>query len=298
MTETCKANGISEFGRTRGGWMKMVEGIDKTQKGGYSFIGDNFFKAGNFKTNFPNGIYLDQSTDKEKNLTMNLFSIENGNVTLIKSVPKTNGWAENLWDDVDNYFHTKTEVTSQDIINTIKEMTEDPDIIEDVITKLSAEKSESHYAFKNWYEVKSILYDMECFQLPIETIETFVEKLITRDTYIFKCKPLCSVYPYRKYITASAKVLYKLDITENTPIDYRKITPTTFRSKHFQNEIKTKQHPQYIARTIPNATGYHNGIEVTIFYVEDNTLCIREFSYYIDTYKAGQIGDEILTPTE
>ena len=63
-----------------------------------------------------------------------------------------------------------------------------------------------------------------------------------------------------------------------------------------KTEIRTKENTSYLARTIPNATGFHNGIEVTIFYFENGILSIREFSYYIDTYKSDQIGDEVITP--
>ena len=83
MTQTCKENGIDSFSRTRGGWMKQVEGLDKTQSNGYSFIGSNFVKVGNFKTNIMNGLYLDQSTslvDNRKVFTMNLFDIHDGEV--------------------------------------------------------------------------------------------------------------------------------------------------------------------------------------------------------------------------
>ena len=298
MTETCKANGIHEFSRTRGGWMKMVEGIDKSKKGGYSFIGDNFFKVGNFKTNLPNGIYLDQSTSVEngnKILTMNLFKIENGTVELLDSVPKANGWAEDLWSKVDGYFHQQTEITSQDIVNTITDITTDAGILEDVILKLQEKLSEGkHREFKNWYEVKSYLSDMECFTLPIATIEKYViPKYHTEDTYIFKCDELS--YQYRRYITAFANLIAEKPITEETPIDYRKITPTTFRSDFFKNEIKNAD-AQYLARTTPNNTGYHNNITVTIFYFQDGILCIREFRYFFDPYKANQTGDEFIQP--
>ena len=125
-----------------------------------------------------------------------------------------------------------------------------------------------------------------------------MDKVINEDTYLFKCHELASTHKYIRRITTSVNLLNDAEITEETLIDYRRITPTTFRSKFFQNEIRTKEKVQYIARTIPNRTGYHNGIEVTIFYFENNTLSIREFSYFIDTYKLDQIGDEVITPTK
>ena len=161
--------------------------------------------------------------------------------SLLKSVPKTNGWAEELWDEVDNYFHTYNEVTSQDIINTIKQMTDSQDIIDDVINKLSQDRKESLYAFKNWWEVKSILSDIECIALHVSYIDKRANDLITEDTYLFKCDELSSRHRYRRKITTAIKILHDVDITEETLIDYRKITPTAFRSKFFQNEIKSKK---------------------------------------------------------
>lgn len=298
MKQTCEKNGITSFSRTRGGWMKMVEGIDKTKKGGYSFIGDNFYKVGNFETNIPNGLYLDQSTavtNDEKNLTMNLFKINDGTVTLIKSIPKTSGWATKLWDDVDKYFHETTPVTAQDIINTIKEMTTDENIIEDVISRLYAEKSDERcYEFKNWYEVKSILCDIGCYLLPIKTVEEIGKSDLHKDEYVFKYDAKPNKYAYNKWMTTAINLHHKIVIDENTHVDYRSITPTTFRTKQFQKEIKTKDFVNYIVRTAPNNTGYHNRVVVTLFYYEKNTVCIREFEYFIDRYKFAQVDDEFL----
>lgn len=294
MKQTCEANGIHEFSRTRGGWMKLVEGIDKSQKGAYSFIGDNFTKVGNFKSNLRNGLYLDQSTsvdDGDKVLTMNLFAIQDGDVTLLKSVPKASGWEIDLWDKADDYFHSSEEVTAMDIVNTIKEMTDNDDIISEVITLLNNQQAENnHYPFKNWYEVKSILSDIECTAMPFKFVENHISDVITEDTYIFK---LDIAYRFKKHITAFCKLYWDVEITEETTIDFKNITTTTFKSPFFQNTLKTKE-SVYYARTIPNYTGYHNGIAVTIFYYEDNVLCIREFSYYFDTYKRNQIGNEFI----
>ena len=93
MTETCKANDITSFSRTRGGWMKLVEGYDKSQYGGYRFVGSNFIKVGNYDVDINNGLYLDCSKhfDKETNTKteiMNLFKIHDGEVTLLKTIPK------------------------------------------------------------------------------------------------------------------------------------------------------------------------------------------------------------------
>lgn len=140
MTKTCKANGITSFSRTRGGWMKIVEGYDKSQYGGYRFVGSNFVKVGNYDVDLSNGLYLDCSKpviDGEKTEIMNLFKIEDGNVTLLNTIPKaTKGWAYTFEDDVNDYFANEG-VTALDVLNVIRDMTCNKDILHEVARELS-----------------------------------------------------------------------------------------------------------------------------------------------------------------
>ena len=139
MTKTCKANGIESFSRTRGGWMKLVEGYDKSKYGGYRFVGSNFIKVGNFDVDLHNGLYLDCSKpviDGEKTEIMNLFKIQDGKVTLLNTIPKsTKGWAYKFEDDVNNYFASE-DVTAIDVLNVIREMTCNKDIFHEVAMEL------------------------------------------------------------------------------------------------------------------------------------------------------------------
>jgi len=141
-TKQCQEQGITTFSRTRGGWMKLVEGYDNTEYGGYRFIGSKFIKVGNYDTEIPNGLYLDCSKhfDKENekvNEIINLFSITDGEITLLNTIPKsTDKWANTLESDVKTYFSTES-VTSVDILNTIHEMTCNKEILHEVAMELS-----------------------------------------------------------------------------------------------------------------------------------------------------------------
>ena len=145
MTQICKANGITEFSRSRRGWMKLVEGYDNTQYGGYRFVGSNFITVGNFDTEIKNGLYLDCSRhfDKENDCKveiMNLFKIEDGTVELINTHPKSDRkWAEEFESDVAKYF-SDSDVTSVDILNAIQDMTCNHDILHEVGRKLLQEE--------------------------------------------------------------------------------------------------------------------------------------------------------------
>ena len=284
MTQTCKANGIDTFSRTRGGWMKQVEGLDKSQSNGYSFIGDRFIKVGNFKSSIMNGLYLDQSTslvDNRKVFTMNLFDIQDGEVTLLKTVPKTNGWALELWDEVEKYFNSQ-DITAQEIVNQIRELTSNQNIINEVIDILKFDAKERPiYPFKNWYEVQSYLAEMECF--PVK------ECLVKHQDadYVIKLKAL--EYSDKKIITKVLNHINDITIDENTGVDYASVKPETIKRDVFQTLFQL-HNSFYIAHTVGNNNGYHNGITVIMFYYDEysNVVVIRSICYYFDTYKPFQ----------
>lgn len=155
MTQTCKQNGIDSFSRTRGGWMKLVEGYDNTQYGGYRFVGSNFVKVGNYDTELSNGLYLDCSKpliDGEKQEIMNLFSIKDGEVELLDTIPKsTRGWANTFEKTVIEYF-VGEGITSLEILETVKDMTCNRDVLHDVGRALLKEErgrvwlNEAHFS--------------------------------------------------------------------------------------------------------------------------------------------------------
>ena len=285
MTQTCKEKGINTFSRTRGVWMKQVEGLDKSQNNGYSFIGDRFIKVGNFKSSILNGLYLDQSTslvDNRKVFTMNLFDIQDGEVTLLKTVPKTNGWALELWDEVENYFNSK-DITAQEIVNQIRELTSNQNIIDEVIDilKFDPKKECKMYPFKNWYEVQSYLAEMEC-----HPAETFIPH--TQDVdYVIKLDAL--KYDDKKSITKVLNYINDITIDENVSIDYASVSPKTITRDIFQSIFQLHD-SFYIAHTVGNNTGYHNGNTVIMFYYDEyaNVIVIRSIRYFFDTTKPFQ----------
>lgn len=288
MKKICEKNGINTFSRTRGGWMKQVEGLDKQHSNGYSFVGSTFVKVGNFKSSILNGLYLDQSTsvvDNEKVLTMNLFDIHDGEVKLLKTVPKDDGWAIELWDEVEKYFKSTKETNPQDIVNTIRELTDnDPILIDEVIDILQfdAKKEVSSYPFKNWFEVRSYLAEMECHPVFPELVEDKEVDYIISSEYGLK-------YEDRTIITKMLNILEGITINENTNIDIKSVEPRSIKRNIFTLPFQAHK-SFFIAHTTPNATGYHNGNIVIMFYYDkmSNVVVIRHFRYYFDTCKAFQ----------
>lgn len=91
--------------RAEGGWLKTVEGLDKSVKNGYSLVGD-FVKAGDYEEEYDEGLYLD--CNKEKNgrkvqQDYRLFRIRDGKLRLLDMViDGTSTWAVDLWDAVED----------------------------------------------------------------------------------------------------------------------------------------------------------------------------------------------------
>ena len=182
MTQTCKENGITSFSRTRGGWMKIVEGYDKSKHGGYRFVGSNFIKVGNYDVDISNGLYLDCSKpviDGEKTEIMNLFKIHDGEVELLKTVPKSKrGWAYDFEDAVEEYF-ANDEATPLDVMNAIREVTSNRDVLHKVAMEILQEEQgkiwlnelqfQSHMAEADVYKAK--------FCLRHSKVEEMMEKL-------------------------------------------------------------------------------------------------------------------------
>ena len=51
--------------RATGGWVKTVTGLDKSVLNGFSLVGE-FVKAGDYKTEFSDGLYLDCNKEGKK----------------------------------------------------------------------------------------------------------------------------------------------------------------------------------------------------------------------------------------
>lgn len=274
--------------------MKLVEGIDKSKKGGYSFVGDNFFKVGNFESNLPSGLYLDQSTsvvDGEKVLTMNLFKIEKGEVELVNTTPKSNGWAYRLWDDVDEYFNDGG-VSCDDLMSAIDELTTDTNLIDELIEKLTIRqaKEDRPYEFRNWWEVLSHLVDADVWHTPIHMLD----KLPEPSSYIVAHGIKSHI---RKYITKQLSLVAKdeddCEIDENTPVDFKEGNARIIASESFKRMLKFYE-AYYLVTTRPNYTGYHNQLQVVVFWYDDGTVYIRSFTYFVNPQKRDHIPVDIV----
>lgn len=181
MTQICKKNGITSFARTRGGWMKIVEGYDKTQYGGFRFVGSNFVKVGNYDADLTNGLYLDCSKhfDKEDEKVveiMNLFKIEDGEVELLKTIPKaTKGWAYQMDDIVDDYFANEG-VTTYDVMNAIRNVTSNKDILREVALEIL--KDDRDKVWLNETELQAYLQLAHIHAGSFDLLHSSVEDLI------------------------------------------------------------------------------------------------------------------------
>ena len=66
--------------RATGGWVKTVTGLDKSVLNGFSLVGE-FVKAGDYKTEFSDGLYLDCNKEGKKSnpkQDFRLFRLKNG----------------------------------------------------------------------------------------------------------------------------------------------------------------------------------------------------------------------------
>jgi hypothetical protein len=127
--------------RRCGGWLKTVDGLDKSVMNGYSIIGD-FVKAGDYKEEFSNGLYLDCNKEGKKSKPkqdIRLIRLQDGELTLIDQViDGKKNWAVDLWDSIgeeldSNYKQNEAEkLTSQLLDKTGK----DKKLIKDIMNLL------------------------------------------------------------------------------------------------------------------------------------------------------------------
>ena len=95
--------------RSVGGWLKTVTGIDKTVTNGYSIEGE-FVKAGDYKEEIANGLYLDCNKEGKKSKPkqdFRLIRVRDGKLTLIEAVyDGKKNWAVEFWDSISEEFDT------------------------------------------------------------------------------------------------------------------------------------------------------------------------------------------------
>ena len=127
--------------RKNGGWLKTVEGLDKTVKNGYSIIGE-FVKAGDYSEELDNGLYLDCNKEGKKSKPkqdIRLIRVHDGEVTLIDAVYNAGkNWAVDLWDSIGeeldpDYKQNRAEEITTFVLN---KTGKDKDLINNVISLL------------------------------------------------------------------------------------------------------------------------------------------------------------------
>ena len=108
--------------RAIGGWVKTVTGLDKSVLNGFSLVGE-FVKAGDYKTEFSDGLYLDCNKEGQKSnpkQDFRLFRLKNGKLTLIDQVYNgKKNWAVELWDSVSEEIDPNYQENEVDKIMTI-----------------------------------------------------------------------------------------------------------------------------------------------------------------------------------
>lgn len=98
--------------RYNGGWMKTVEGIDKTVTSGYSIKG-NFVNDADIRAYQKAGLYLDcdkGGSRKHQSMNYRLFELkEDGEIKIIKEVQEGGrDWALDFWEDIEKFAGKKT----------------------------------------------------------------------------------------------------------------------------------------------------------------------------------------------
>lgn len=176
MTEYCKEHNIDSFSRNRGGWLKEIERFERNHPkgGGWAFVGSRFTKVGNFESNIKKGLYIDcskKAIDDKVEETINIFEVTQDEIKLLQTGKKTQGWAKNFYNTVEEWFKTYKDTTVQDIIDAVNSITDDTEKMQEALNELIRNDK-----FSNRYE--AIGYMKKHRLLPVPSVK-FVEKCST-----------------------------------------------------------------------------------------------------------------------
>lgn len=179
---------IPTFSRARKGWAKRITGLDKSKANGYSFQGD-FVSLGNFDTNLLNGVYLDCSkkanNEGEVEKTYHIFSVEDGEITLLQTVEDGKGWAVKCWDSIDDYLN-REGITSNELLNQILEKTSDESVLIGLVEEIKdyvGEECSDLSPFYNEYHQKGIMEAMGYGEFKEYTYRKLCEKTGKKSVY-------------------------------------------------------------------------------------------------------------------
>ena len=238
MTQYCKKNNITSFSRNRGGWFKRIERFDRYHEkgGGWAFVGSNFTKVGNFESNLRNGLYIDCSkkeVDGKIEETINIFEINQDSIKVIQSGKKTNKWAYDFYDKVEEWFQNKQDNDVQNIIDAINGITDDNEKIREAFEQLMKNDK-----FKNTHEVLGYLQRYNLAPVPsVDFVKKYSEHNITR-TMAQKYKGGYSLADEDlDFIEVVATHIYDIDI-KNCKIIADSIEPHQLKSKSFYDDLE------------------------------------------------------------
>lgn len=213
---------IEKAGLEKFDWTKKVDGLDKSQRGGYSIVG-NFLN----QDSFTDGLYL--SVDKGSYDYYCLFKIENDEVEILKIYENDKkSWAKEFWDEIEENINTNI---SENLYNEIVEKTTNVEDLKELVTKLNTkirEKEENKFNEKfdlnNYFNVKDLTSsDLEGIEEEHEDeFKQINEKLHGERKEIEKNKALL-VYGYmKKYSFMKIQEKYEIDFRTCASDDFKR----------------------------------------------------------------------------
>lgn len=124
---------IETVNRYNGGWLKRVTGLDKSVNNGFSIIGE-FVKAGDYKNNYEEGLYLDCSKEgSRKNQVWNyhLFRFTENGVELLQTLEDAGRtWAVEFWETIEKELNNKEDKVQTILNNIYEESTDDETLLQ------------------------------------------------------------------------------------------------------------------------------------------------------------------------
>ena len=129
---------IKTISRYNGGWLRRVTGLDKSKNTGASILGETVH-AGNYESNYEEGLYIDCSKDgsrKNQEWTYHLFRFSKDGVELLKTLENAGPiWAVGFWEIIETELKN-TEDKTQAILNKIYEESTDEETLLKVVLQL------------------------------------------------------------------------------------------------------------------------------------------------------------------
>lgn len=122
------------WSRYNGGWIKLVTGLDKSKKNGFSLVGD-FVDAGKTKNDYEAGLYINCNIDgsrKNQEKIIQLLKLnEDGTLELLKEEKNLGRtWAVEFWDLIEENLEEEVKLSVNEILNLIKDNLNDNQVDE------------------------------------------------------------------------------------------------------------------------------------------------------------------------